>query len=154
MWQSFFAITNIIAVVGWVILLFLPRRPLAKSAVLFLGVGLLCFLYVLMFVLVVGKLVEPGGPGSSIPFDYRDYSIEGLRALFGTDAGVVIGWTHYLAFDLFTGLWIAGDADRKGWSRLAQAPILLLTFLAGPAGLLVWLILRERGARREARAAR
>jgi hypothetical protein len=33
-----------------------------------------------------------------------------------------------------------------------QTPILLLTFLAGPAGLLVWLFLRERGARRQARA--
>jgi hypothetical protein len=68
-----------------------------------------------------------------------------------TDAGIVVGWTHYLAFDLFVGLWIARDADAKGFSRLVQAPILLLTFLAGPFGLVLWLAIRERRARRVAR---
>lgn len=150
-WTALFGLTNAIALLGWAVLLFAPRKPLANSFVLFVGVGLLCLLYTIMFVIVVGRLADPGGPGGSTPFDYRDYSIGGLRNLFGTDAGVVIGWTHYLAFDLFAGLWIARDADRKGTSRLVQAPILLLTFLAGPIGLLLWLILRERGARRAAR---
>lgn len=154
LWSSLFGLTNAIAVAGWLVLLLAPRKPLANSVVLFVGVGLLCLLYTAMFVALVFGLADPGGPGGTTPFDYRDYSIGGLRNLFGTDAGIVVGWTHYLAFDLFAGLWIARDADRKGWSRLAQVPILILTFLAGPAGLLLWLILRERGARREARAAR
>ncbi|MEO0908688.1 MAG: abscisic acid-deficient protein Aba4 family protein, partial [Pseudomonadota bacterium] len=37
---------------------------------------------------------------------------------------------HYLAFDLFVGLWIARDADAKSISRLVQAPILLATLMA------------------------
>ena len=64
------------------------------------------------------------------------------------DGGVTAGWTHYLAFDLFVGLWIARDGDAKGISRLVQAPVLLATFMAGPLGLLVWLILREPAAQR------
>lgn len=63
----------------------------------------------------------------------------------------MIGWTHYLAFDLFIGQWIAKDADHKGFSRVTQAPILLLTLLAGPMGLLIWLLIRERRARASAR---
>ena len=51
-------------------------------------------------------------------------------ALLASDAGIVVGWTHYLAFDLFVGLWIARDADAKGFGRLIQVPFLLLTFLA------------------------
>jgi hypothetical protein len=78
-------------------------------------------------------------------------SIEGIRSLFASDAGIVIGWTHYLAFDLFIGQWIAKDADHKGFSRIAQAPILILTLLAGPIGLLAWLLVRERRARASAR---
>ncbi|MGB7370825.1 abscisic acid-deficient protein Aba4 family protein, partial [Erythrobacter sp.] len=58
---------------------------------------------------------------------------------------------HYLAFDLFVGLWIARDADAKHASRWLQAPILLATFLAGPLGLLVWLVVREPAARRSGR---
>ncbi len=58
-----------------------------------------------------------------------------------------MGWVHYLAFDLFVGLWIARDADAKGFSRILQAPILAATFLAGPLGLFVWLLVREPRAR-------
>ena len=75
------------------------------------------------------------------PANLSDYSIEGIRALFQSDGGIVLGWTHYLAFDLFTGLWIARDADAKGFSRLVQLPFLAATFLAGPIGLLSWLYL-------------
>jgi hypothetical protein len=70
-----------------------------------------------------------------------------VRAIFLSDGGVVVGWVHYLALDLFTGLWIARDADGKGFPRLWQAPVLLLTFLAGPLGLITWLALREPAAR-------
>jgi hypothetical protein len=66
----------------------------------------------------------------------------------------VIGWTHYLAFDLFTGLWIARDADNKGFSRVAQVPILFATLMAGPVGLLIWLVLREPAARAKYRRIR
>jgi uncharacterized protein YhhL (DUF1145 family) len=152
LWDTLFSLTNAIAVAGWLVLLLAPRKPLANSFVLFAGVGLLCLLYTVMLALLIGRLVDPGAVPGSTPFDPADYSIEGLRRLFMSDAGIVAGWTHYLAFDLFAGLWIAREADRKGVSRWVQTPILLLTFLAGPAGLLIWLILRERGARRQTRA--
>jgi hypothetical protein len=152
LWTTLFGLTNAIAVGGWLVLLLAPRRPLANSFVMFAGVGLLCLIYTVMLALLLGRLVDPGAVAGSTPFDPADYSIEGLRRLFLSDAGIVVGWTHYLAFDLFAGLWIAREADRKNMSRWTQAPILLLTFLAGPAGLLLWLILRERGARRQARA--
>jgi hypothetical protein len=78
-------------------------------------------------------------------------SVAGIRKLFASDGGVVLGWTHYLAFDLFIGQWIAKDADHKGFSRFAQVPILLMTLLAGPIGLLIWIVIRERRARAAAR---
>ena len=65
-----------------------------------------------------------------------------------SEGGIVIGWTHYLAFDLFVGLWIARDADDKGFSRLVQLPFLLVTLLAGPIGLGSWLLVRETRARK------
>ena len=73
--------------------------------------------------------------------------------MFTSDGGIVIGWTHYLAFDLFVGLWIAKDADHKGFSRLVQFPFLFATLMAGPIGLFAWLVTREARARRAAKAA-
>jgi hypothetical protein len=87
---------------------------------------------VLLVLLVGGSSIRAPPPvpprHSTIPIT----ASTALRKLFMTDAGIVVGWTHYLAFDLFVGLWISRDADAKGFSRLVQAPILLLTFLAGP----------------------
>lgn len=92
-----------------------------------------------------GLIPNPQGGGADFT------TIAGVRAIFASDAGVTIGWTHYLAFDLFVGIWIARDADAKHISRLIQAPILVATFLAGPLGLGLWLLIREPAARRQGR---
>lgn len=150
-WDALFSLTNIVALSGWALLAFVPRRPAVLSAVLYLGVGLLCAAYAAMFVALVTGSVDPGvASGTRQPFEY---TIKGIRSLFAVDGGIVVGWTHYLAFDLFTGLWIARDADAKGFARIWQLPILFATFMAGPIGLLAWLIIREPAARRANRRA-
>ena len=140
MWDTVFAIANALALVMWVALVFLPRWPALLAAILYLGVGLLSAAYAVFLIAVVTG-IAPGGEGGEFS------SIEGVRQIFSSDAGVTIGWIHYLAFDLFVGLWIARDADAKGFSRLVQAPILFATLMAGPLGLVLWLLIRERRAR-------
>ncbi len=151
MWETIFVWTNGLAAAMWLALLIGPRKPALLSAVLFVGVGLLCLAYAAMFAGLMGGLVDPAraaGAGDAAPFQY---SVAGLMDQFRSQGVMVFGWTHYLAFDLFAGLWIARDADAKGFSRLVQAPVLITTFLAGPIGLLVWLAIRERRARASGR---
>jgi hypothetical protein len=69
-------------------------------------------------------------------------SIEAVRALFANDRALAAGWLHYLAFDLFVGAWISRDGLRRGVPALLLLPCLPLTFLFGPAGLLLYLALR------------
>ena len=148
-WALVFGAVNLIAIIAWAGLVFLSRWPALLSGVLYLGIGLLCFIYAAGLTgLLTGTLGPGGGPGGG-GADFT--TIEGVRAVFATDAGVTIGWTHYLAFDLFVGLWIVRDGDAKNIPRLVQAPVLIATFLAGPIGLLVWLVLREPVARRHGR---
>lgn len=155
-WAVLFGFTNLIAVIGWAMLLLLPRRPAVLSIVMYAAVALLCLAYAAMFGALFFAGVDPGrvagSPSAGLGTYLENYSIEGIRSLFMSDGGIVIGWTHYLAFDLFVGLWIARDADLKGFSRWVQLPFLLLTFVAGPVGLLLWLIVRERRARLAAKA--
>ena len=145
-WNSAFGAVNLLAMIAWGALILLPRWPALLSAILYLGVGLLCLLYAGGLLGVLSGLITGGSQGDA---DFT--SIAGVRAIFSSDVGVVIGWTHYLAFDLFVGLWIARDADAKSISRLIQAPILLATLMAGPLGLFVWLIVREPAARKSGR---
>ena len=139
-WAALFIFTNNVALIAWVLLLLGPRSPRMAAIILYFGVGLLCVAYTVMFAVQAEGLFQGDLTG-----------IAGIKALFQNDGVVVLGWTHYLAFDLFIGQWIAKDADHKGFSRVAQAPILLLTLFAGPIGLLLWLIVRERRARAAAR---
>jgi Domain of unknown function (DUF4281) len=151
MWEVIFVWTNVLAAAMWLALIAGPRKPALLSGVLFVGVGLLCLVYAAMFAGLMGGLVDPvrsAGAGLANPFEY---SVTGLMDQFRSRGVMVLGWTHYLAFDLFVGLWIARDADGKEFSRLVQAPVLFATFLAGPIGLLVWLGVRERRARASGR---
>ncbi len=139
-WQAVFEITNAVALGGWLLLALAPRKPLALAIVLYLGVGVLCLSYLAMFVALTGGLADPVRGGPDMPFHY---DVAGLRVLLASDGGTVIAWTHFLAFDLFTGLWIARDADGKSVSRLIQLPFLFATLMAGPIGLGGWLVFRE-----------
>ena len=152
-WPFLFGFTNALALAGWFMLAALPRGPRLMAVVMYGCVAVLCLAYALLFILLFGQLVDPGRIAGAAETNLADYSVAGLRPLFASDGGIVIGWTHYLAFDLFVGLWIAKDADHKGFSRAVQLPVLLATLMAGPIGLLAWLVLREARARKLARSA-
>ena len=63
--------------------------------------------------------------------------------LFRNPWALLAGWTHYLAFDLFIGAWEVRDAQQRGVPHLLVVPALVLTFLLGPSGLLLYLTMRQ-----------
>lgn len=145
-WDLLFKVTNAAAVAGWLALALLPRGERVFGAVL-VGVGLLCAIYLAMFVGLLGGLVDPVRDSGGAPPAF-EYTVDGLKTLFAARGAIVLGWTHYLAFDLFVGVWIARDADQRRVGRLVQLPFLAATFLAGPIGLLAWLVARRALSRR------
>jgi len=68
-------------------------------------------------------------------------SLEQVQALMSNPALLLAGWVHYLAFDLAVGTYIAMRSDQIGLSRIIQIPLLLLTFMLGPIGLMAFVIL-------------
>lgn len=120
------------AMIGWLILIFLPRRwPWLLALPRYLIPLGLSLLYAGL-VMIHFFSADGGGFGS----------LTEVRALFSLDEALLAGWVHYLAFDLFIGGWIAMEADRLGLSRLLQAPILLATFMFGPVGFALFLLMR------------
>ena len=146
-WDVIFALANYWAIGGWLLLAFAPRSPRVLSFIMYAGVLLLSLLYTVLIVGFLSGGIDPGGRGGG---DF--VSLAGVMKLFAAPGAATLGWVHYLAFDLFTGMWIARDADAKGFSRIVQFPILFLTLMAGPVGLFLWLIVRERRARAQAKA--
>jgi hypothetical protein len=65
-------------------------------------------------------------------------SLEHVAELFGNRELLLAGWIHYLAFDLLVGAWITRKARKDGIAYWAVVPCLVLTFLFGPAGYLLF----------------
>lgn len=65
-----------------------------------------------------------------------------MTALFSVPELVLAGWIHYLAFDLFVGAWEVRDAQKKEIHHLLVIPCLFVTFMAGPAGLVLYWVLK------------
>jgi hypothetical protein len=69
-------------------------------------------------------------------------SLAGVASLFQSPWLLVAGWVHYLAFDLFIGTWISADAEAIGAPRWVLIIVLPTVFLFGPAGFLLWFLLK------------
>jgi hypothetical protein len=127
-----FGVANGAALPGWLLLLFLPRWR--WSARLVSSVLIPALLGSVYLVLIVRSLSAGGEGGFG--------SLAQIRALFENPWALLAGWIHYLAFDLFIGAWEVRDAQRIGLHHLLVVPCLALTFLLGPVGLLLYLVLR------------
>lgn len=128
-WDAVFGLANMAAMAGWVVLVLAPRHwPGAwvlPRWVVPVGLSVLYGALVMVHFAAAG-----GGYGS----------IAQVRQLFQSDAMLVAGWTHYLAFDLIAGAWIAQRMDKAGVHRVLQAGPLLAIFMFGPVGLLLGLM--------------
>lgn len=69
-------------------------------------------------------------------------SLDAVLNAFAVPWLALAGWIHYLAFDLFVGAWIVRDSQRRAIAHLWCVPCLLLTFMAGPVGLLLYAVIR------------
>ncbi|OZV77694.1 hypothetical protein CA850_22255 [Micromonospora echinospora] len=79
-------------------------------------------------------------------------SLTGLSEFLGTPAGAATLWAHVIAFDLFVGRWMYLDGRERGMHPLVTGPILALTILLSPVGLLAHLALREVAGRRSSQS--
>jgi len=140
-WDMIFGFANAWALLGWVILALAPKREIVVPIVFFAGSVLLACLYAGLIIPLMAGLISDGGPTGRPAADFS--SLAGVMALFDSPGGATIGWIHYLAFDLFVGIWIARNADAHKISRWFQIPILFFTLMAGPIGLLLYLLLRQ-----------
>lgn len=129
--DALFQLANPLALAGWATLAAFPLAP--RLATLVAGFAIPAILSVGYTALVLAHWTSAEGGFGSLP---------DVMALFDHPGVALAGWVHYLAFDLFVGGWIARTAQAHGVPHLLVLPCLLLTFLFGPAGLILFLSLR------------
>ena len=131
--DSIFQTCNTIAMVGWIVLLIIS--PFWSGFDKFL-IGIIITLFAIVYVWLIFQVFGPG--------DFEKFSsLNGVMELFTNKTAVTAGWVHYLAFDLLTGIWIKKNAQKYNIHHLILIPCLLLTFMLGPIGLLLYLLVRS-----------
>jgi len=127
-----FAIANVVAMFGWVLLAVFPgRRWIADVICGRIIPAVLATTYV---VIIVTRWAGTSGGFSTLT---------DVGLLFSNPWLLLAGWVHYLAFDLFVGSWEVQDARAHGIPHVLVLPCLALTFMFGPAGWLLYLGLRS-----------
>jgi Domain of unknown function (DUF4281) len=139
-WELIFKLANGWAALLWLLLAFGPRQTMWVRAIFLSGTAALALAYSVLIIGLISGGINGGGAAASGSPDFT--TLSGVMALFDTPGGTTIGWIHYLAFDLFVGIWIARNADRHAIARIWQVPMLFLTFMLGPLGLFSYLIAR------------
>jgi len=130
--STLFQIANLFPMPIWLLWMIAPRsqaaRVIARSTWPW---AVLAALYAALMLYALSQQgFDPGAFGS----------LASVMRLFTHPWVALAGWVHYLCFDLFVGRWMLNDAPDAG-HRLT--PILLLTLLFGPAGLLCYLAFRS-----------
>ena len=133
-WEIGFTAINAMVLPAWALLVFLPRAKITSTAVhSMLWPVALGAIYAVLLIASIGFGI--GDPDAG-------FSLTGVQALFDHPNGVLIGWSHYLVFDLFVGAWIARDGQRLSIAHWQLVPCILGAFVFGPVGLLLYAVLR------------
>jgi len=130
--ETLFSIVGIISFIGWGALLISPLQR--EKMVLFARV-----ITIVLALFYVGKTLSLLGTQPEINFG----TLEGVSNGFGHLGHLLAGWIHFLAFDLFIGAWEVERAQKIGIPHILLIPCLLLTFMFGPVGLLLFIAVQS-----------
>ena len=135
--QQIFSIANFVALCCWLLLVVLPGKKWVAHTVA--GLAVPAAFAALYSVIVLMYFAGADGGFSSL---------DAVARLFAGSPWILLaGWIHYLAFDLLVGTWEARDSRERGVPHLLLVPCLILTFLFGPAGWLLYLGVRSLSRR-------
>ena len=121
----------------WLILIFFPSSNLSKYFVtsvfpIFILAGAYIFLFYKSYL-------------NSYDFinNFSLYlGIDQLSDLFANTSFLMMFWVHFISINLFTGGWIVKDSQRLSINKFLIAIPLIITYLIGPIGLLIYWLVR------------
>nr|WP_299341887.1 ABA4-like family protein [Allomuricauda sp.] len=127
-----FSIANMMAMPMWLLMIILPKWKVTRFLIDYRVVPLLLSLFYVYYML---SHIQTG---AGLDFG----SLASVMSLFTLENAVMAGWVHYLAFDLLVGMWILNQNKQLGIHQLLMAPCLFATFMLGPVGFLLFMIIR------------
>ena len=127
-----FSMANMMAMPMWLLLIILPKWKVTRFLIDYKVIPLLLSLFYAFYIVLHIQ------SGAGLDFG----SLSSVMSLFTLEDAVMAGWVHYLAFDLLVGMWMINQNRSLGIHQLLMAPCLFATFMLGPIGFLLFMVLR------------
>lgn len=130
--SQIFSLAGSLAALQWLLLIILPKWKVTFWLIRYPVVPIL--LSATYCIYITGFFTIAGGGYNSL---------QQVRTLFSNDSLLLAGWVHYLAFDLLIGFAIIKLSQERTISRWLIIPCLILTFVFGPIGFLIYQIVKK-----------
>lgn len=127
-----FSLANIVAFIMWLLLIILPNWKATRFLINYKIIPI--FLSIVYAFYLIQSLVT----GPAMDFG----SLKAVIQLFTVENAVLAGWLHYLAFDLLVGMWMLEQNKSLKIHQVIMVPCLVLTFMMGPIGFLLFFGIR------------
>lgn len=128
--ETVFQLSNLLVMPFWALIILLPHWQWTKRIMGSLWTVVPAALLYAFFVL-------PNFP--TLLAELASPNLTSIAALLGTPEGALVGWVHFLAFDLFVGRWAYLDSRQHNFTAWIVSPILFFVLMFGPLGLLLYL---------------
>ena len=70
------------------------------------------------------------------------FGVDNILELFSDKSFLMMFWIHFISINLFTGGWIVKDSQKFSINKIILIVPLLITYLVGPVGLLIYWLIR------------
>jgi hypothetical protein len=76
------------------------------------------------------------------------FGLNEISNLFENQSFLIVFWVHFLAMNLFCGGWMVNDSQMFRIKKFLVALPLIITYLIGPIGIVIYWIIRTFYAKR------
>ena len=141
--DMFYLWINIGVLPFWLLIIFFPQSHLCKYlATSIFPIFLLSGAYIfILYQAYIGSFDFIGNFNLYLGLSY-------VSELFRDDLYLLMFWTHFVAVNLFIGGWILKDSNKFGINKIILAFPLIITYLIGPLGILLYWLVRIFYAKR------
>ena len=135
--ENIYLWTNLAILPFWLMLIVIPG---SKFTGFFVNSVIIPLILSSTYIYIIYQIVLLEEPVFEI---FKLYlSLDNLYTAFATESFLLLFWVHFIALNLFLGVWMARDAVKYGLSRSLVFFPLILVYFAGPVGLVLYWIIR------------
>ena len=135
-YENIYLVANWGVIPFWLLLIFIPYHQITNFLTQSIIIPLLLatgYAYLSYIIYLEGNIFN----------GFELYSgLNGLYSIFANEALLLIFWLHFLAISLFAGSWIVRYSKKYFIPKVITIPSLILTYFAGPIGLVIYWFFR------------